>query len=467
MENTNEFQFNGTVLTKYTGPGGAVTIPEGVTSIGDSAFSWCRSLTSVSIPEGVTSIGESAFELCSKLTSVTIPTGVRSIGKRAFSFCNNLTTVTIPDSVTSIGEEAFMSCNGLTDLTIPSGVMFNGYDAFTYCEKLIRLSLPKGVNLPKSCRAYRLPLEVLRAPDRPLNTFPDHKTAIAVGYAEMVSEGQTFSDELEQEYQTYIKRQRKRLYPNAVKYPGLIRYMMMRKIIPLTDVEPLLGMAEEQKNLELKAELLEYVNTAFTPKQRINAPLLAEKIVSSPDFVIENRVLKKYIGPGGAVVIPDGVKTIGREAFRPGKFDYSKVTSITIPNSVTSIKGKAFYKCGALTSITIPDSVTSIGESAFYYCVKLASVTLSRSLSSVEHHTFYFCSSLTSVTIPDGVTSIDEGAFYHCYRLASVTIPDSVTFIGKDAFKDCAKTLQIPTPKKHKNTHFADFDPMDEFTLDW
>ena len=173
MENTNEFQFNGTVLTKYTGPGGAVTIPEGVTSIGDSAFSWCRSLTSVSIPEGVTSIGESAFELCSKLTSVTIPTGVRSIGKRAFSFCNNLTTVTIPDSVTSIGEEAFMSCNGLTDLTIPSGVMF-----FTYCEKLIRLSLPKGVNLPKSCRAYRLPLEVLRAPDRPLNTFPDHKTRL-------------------------------------------------------------------------------------------------------------------------------------------------------------------------------------------------------------------------------------------------------------------------------------------------
>jgi len=104
---------NGTItITGYTGPGGAVTIPDTisglpVTSIGDGAFIGRTSLTSVTIGSGVTSIGRLAFGDCTSLATIAIPSSVTSIGGYAFSGCTNLTSVTIPSSVTGIGEAAF------------------------------------------------------------------------------------------------------------------------------------------------------------------------------------------------------------------------------------------------------------------------------------------------------------------------------------------------------------------------
>lgn len=90
------------------------TIPQGITAIGDYAFSWCKFLTSVTIPSSVITIGDSAFYSCDSLTSITIPNSVTSIGDGAFSLCSSLTSVTIPDSVTAIGDYAFYSCPNLT-----------------------------------------------------------------------------------------------------------------------------------------------------------------------------------------------------------------------------------------------------------------------------------------------------------------------------------------------------------------
>ena len=100
----------GTVLVEYRGNAANVTIPSGVTHIGDRAFSWRESLTSVTIPSSVTHIGDGAFSGCSSLTSITIPAGVTSIGDYAFAGCDSLVSVTIPSSVTSIGDSAFFGC---------------------------------------------------------------------------------------------------------------------------------------------------------------------------------------------------------------------------------------------------------------------------------------------------------------------------------------------------------------------
>ena len=122
-----------------------MTIPDSVTSIGDSAFSGCTSLTSVTIPDSVTSIGDWAFSYCTSLTSVTLPDSVTSIGYEAFFNCISLTSVTIPDGVTSIGEDAFRNCTSLTSVTIPDSVTRIGERAFYYCTSLTSVTIPDSV----------------------------------------------------------------------------------------------------------------------------------------------------------------------------------------------------------------------------------------------------------------------------------------------------------------------------------
>lgn len=115
---------------------GVIVTESDITTIGDSAFQFYHSLTSITIPESVTSIGYNAFQSCDGLTSVTIPNIVTSIGRLAFWGCNGLTSVNIPNSVVSIGEDSFGQCKNLKDVTIGNKVTKIDLLAFYNCTNL-------------------------------------------------------------------------------------------------------------------------------------------------------------------------------------------------------------------------------------------------------------------------------------------------------------------------------------------
>ena len=119
-------------------------LADGMTSIGENAFSDCSSLTSISLPKGVTSIGESAFYGCISLTNISLPDGVTSIGDNAFAQCA-LISIILPEKLTSIGMVTFADCRGLTSINLPKGVTSIEDGAFRGCTSLISISLPDGV----------------------------------------------------------------------------------------------------------------------------------------------------------------------------------------------------------------------------------------------------------------------------------------------------------------------------------
>ena len=147
------------------------------------------------------------------------------------------------------------------------------------------------------------------------------------------------------------------------------------------------------------------------------------------DFIIDNGVLKKYVGPGGDVVIPEGVSQIGTKAF----FRCVSVTTVMIPEGVTEIDSEAFVLCKNLKTVQIPESVVRFGQRAFGWCPNLAAVRIPKSLKTISEEAFIYCDKMTEAIIPEGVENIEMGAFSLCTSLHSISLPGSVTNVGKDA----------------------------------
>ena len=122
-----------------------IVLSEGVVDIGDGAFGYCSSLTSIYIPKRVTSMGGDMLGHCSSLKSVYIPRSVVSIGKWALLSCSSLTSIYIPKGVTSIGDSAFYGCSSLTSIHIPEGVTIIDQHTFYNCKSLTLVNIPEGV----------------------------------------------------------------------------------------------------------------------------------------------------------------------------------------------------------------------------------------------------------------------------------------------------------------------------------
>ena len=175
----------------------------------------------------------------------------------------------------------------------------------------------------------------------------------------------------------------------------------------------------------------------------LNGNLVTELVIPNSVTNIEERAFYRCSSLTN-VTIPDSTKSIGEYAF----WNCENLTGVTIGNGVTSIDKDAFSGCKNLKTITLGNSVTSIGEDAFNGCENLKTITLGNSVKAIGGSAFSGCSSLTSIIIPDNVTSISDLSFYECKNLTSVTIGNGVTSIGKNAFNSCNKLTSIIIPNK-------------------
>ena len=448
------------ILIQCPGAKTSVTIPNSVTSIGGGAFSWCSGLTSinvasgnthyssidgvlynyvqdtlilcpeaktsVTIPNSVTSIGESAFFGCSGLTSVTIPNSVTSIGGGAFSWCSGLTSVTIPNSVTSIGDYAFYDCSGLTTLNfnaINYPDITNSDDYFSNCP--FAGTAFTTVNIGDSVQ--RIPANIFRG-CRNLTTL--NFNAINCHFQRFTSYTQSYCPFDDIPLTTVNIGDRVQRIPNN----------FVRGCSGLTSVT-------------IGNSVTSIGDSAFYDCSGLTSVTIPTGVTSIGGWT--------FSGCSGltSVTIPTGVTSIGECAFN----GCSGLTSVTIPTGVTSIGEYAFngcsslttlnfnaincqdfensYYCGSfgnsLTTVNIGDSVQRIPANFVRGCSGLTSVTIPNSVTSIGNSAFKYCSGLTSITIPNNVTSIGEGAFYGCSGLTSVSIGNSVTSIGDRAFYEC------------------------------
>ena len=354
-----------------------------VTSIGSYAFYNCSRLIKVTIPNSVTSIGNNAFYGCSGLTSITIPNSVTSIGQYAFYNCSGLTNVTIPNSVTSIEGYTFYGCSGLTSITIPNSVTSIGNNAFYGCSGLKSVAIGNNVTSIGQYAFY--------------NCYGLNSVAIGNNVTSIGEDA----------------------FKNCTNLQTVINFSTL--------------------SISKGSSMNGYV--AYNANKVINAPNGSMEGDCVFGVVSGKNTLVAYLGEGGALSLPANYKgenyVIGDWAFR----GCTSLTSITIPNSVTSIGDEAFYNCDGLTSLEIPNSVTSVGDKAFGYCNGLTSVTIGTSI--IGYMVFSGCSSLTNVTILNSVRSIGNNAFYGCSGLTSIEIPSSVTSIGYEAFYNCTNLKTV------------------------
>ena len=175
-----DFKIKRGVLIKYLGNSEDVVIPEGVTEIGNKAFSSCLYLESIEIPNGVTTIGNEAFTFCYSLRFIHIPNSVTSIGDGAFSWCESLQSVKIPDSVTSIGENAFWECKSLQSIEIPNGVTEIECHTFYGCKSLKSVKIQKSVKKIDSEAFYHC--NRIKSVEIPYNTYDMHRRKFLFPY---------------------------------------------------------------------------------------------------------------------------------------------------------------------------------------------------------------------------------------------------------------------------------------------
>ncbi len=422
----------------------SITLPDGVESIGEGAFRECKVLGSAYLGNNLTVIESSAFQGCTSLASINIPETVTSIGDYAFKDCSSLSSeITLSDGVISIGKEAFDGCVAITKVTLGSGIKTIGDEAFYGCTALAEINLPEGLELIGRSAFYNCDgIKTL--------TIPESVTELGLS---------AFShcDSLESvEILAKLSSISGSMFYNCAKLASVTLPETVTEIgyqaFYNCPVETVVfeGSWEQWENISFTDTTLRG-SSEITCKKPMGDQTDKLVFVENDDggYTVESNN-----GAMGDVVIPatyngKPVTAIGEYCFNTQNYR-SKITSVTIPDSVASIGKYAFRDCGRLKAVIFgsESKLKEIGESAFYNCDRLESINLPGGLQTIPKEAFYSCDSLVSFSIPGGILTVGENAFANCVSLESITFPEDLVSIEISAFSGCTSIKNLDLSKK-------------------
>ena len=403
----------------------SVTIPNGVTTIGFSAFNGCIKLEKIKFSSNLDTVCENAFNNTKwfdnqsnglvyvgkvaykykgdmpRNTKITVKSDTVSISESAFKDCANLTAILIPSSVKHIDKYAFYNCQGLTKLNFNDGIERIENDAFGSCEKLTSVNFSETL---KSIGAFAF-VECKKLSEI---TIPQSVTSVGEyafsGCENLASV--TVSDDLPYVGgRAFEKTKWLNSQPDGVVYIGKSAYGYK-------------GDMPKNTELSLKSGITNISGYAFYEEKNLTS-----------------------------VKIPETVNRIGNWAF----LDCEGLKNVNIPDGVKRIESWTFSNCSSLTNITVPDSVTVLDGLAFSYCTNLKNIELSKNLTEIGMGALSHCTSLETIDIPDSVIIMDNIAMAGCSELKSVNIGSNLKTVGGQVFAGCTSLEKVNVNLNNKN----------------
>lgn len=419
-----------------------VVLSEGLETIEEGAFFNCTYLATINLPDSITYIGrnilhdtkimplldqyeredpmlpatEPIFDMSNwtngvlyigkhlmgvdlrKTGSFSVKEGTKTIAGEAFYWCDKLTSITIPNGVVSIGEYAFYNCDGIKSLYLPDSIRVIGQSAFDLCDKLQTINIPSGVKeiadwTFTGCKALKSV------------TIPGTVKRIGTGAYCACTSLETVK------------------INGGVEEIGKAAFQGCTSLANIT-------VADSVKTIGQNAfGSTRYYNTSANWKNNT--------------LYIGNHLINVRSSVSGAFSVPAGTKAIAEDAF----FECTKITDISIPNSVTGIYDGAFRKCASLKNITVAgDNGSYSAQSGILYskdgskliCCPVSNtastMNIANNVETISDYAFYGNKNLVNVKLSNNVSTIGEYAFYDCNSLSTISVPATVKAIGDWAF---------------------------------
>ena len=477
-----------------------VSLPDSIRTIGSSAFSGCSSLYYINIPEKTSSIGSAAFARCNSLSTVYIdpsnlyytcddgviyskdytkviqylagrldtsyymPETVNKIEEYAFWGAGNLTSCMISENVKEIPEYAFDNCSGLTYMSIPYGIESLMAFSFADCTSLRNIVIPDSVGYIDENAFYR------SHPENVDFTNSNGNSSDMISSVNGSASGSLSDNDINSTDGNLLHKD----YNGNFVYFNTNPYVSSMTADYSDNVNP----GEIGSTKIVGGSALVIMPSDVTIKGYDVFDAEGEDSVaasgnittfSDDEFTIINNVLCHYNGNDSVVNIPDGVTEIGDRVF----YKNDKIKSVNIPGSVNTIGDFAFAR-SSLESVDIPSGVADIEYAAFYQCEKLSDVKVSDNVDNIEMGAFDGTKWLnnwkndaeandfllvgngillaykgedSNVIIPPGVKSVGRQSFYNNRFLENVELPNSILNIGEDAFNGCVKLNNVNLPE--------------------